>query len=57
MEASQPFPTFYNEALDPSLAPLKYLTDVLGGFREEDGTYIKLVDLQETRRTDELLIR
>jgi hypothetical protein len=49
MEASQPFPTFYNEALDPSLAPLKHLTDVLGGFRDEDGTYTKLVDLQERK--------
>ena len=47
MEASQPFPTFYNEALDPSLAPLKHLTDVLGKFRDEDGTYTKLVDLQK----------
>ena len=47
MEASQAFPTFYNEALDPSLAPLKYLTDVLERFRDQDGTYTKLVDLQE----------
>ena len=47
MEASQGFPTFYNEALDPSLAPLKHLTDVLGRFRDEDGTYRKLADLQE----------
>ena len=49
MEASQPFPTFYNEALDPSLAPLKHLTDVLERFRDEEGTYTKLVDLQERR--------
>ena len=49
MESSQPFPTFYNETLDPSLAPLKHLTDVLGKFRDEDGTYTKLVDLQERR--------
>ena len=47
MEASQPFPTFYNEALDPSLAPLKHLTDVLARFQDQDGTYTKLVDLQE----------
>ena len=47
MEASQAFPTFYNEALDPSLAPLKHLTDVLGRFRDEHGTYTKLVDLQK----------
>ena len=47
MEASQAFPTFYNEVLDPSLAPLKHLTDVLGRFRDQDGTYTKLVDLQE----------
>jgi hypothetical protein len=47
MEAAQSFPTFYNEALDPSLAPLKHLTDVLGKFRDQDGTYTKLVDLQE----------
>ena len=47
MEASQAFPTFYNEALDPSLAPLKHLTDVLGRFRDQDGTYKKLVDSRE----------
>ena len=47
MEAPRSFPTFYNEALDPSLAPLKHLTDVLERFREQDGTYTKLVDLQE----------
>jgi hypothetical protein len=47
MEASRAFPTFYNEALDPFLAPLKHLTDVLGRFRDQDGTYTKLVDLQE----------
>ena len=47
MDASQTFPTFYNEALDPSLAPLKHLTDILGEFRDQDGTYTKLVDLQE----------
>ena len=47
METSQAFPIFYNEALDPSLAPLKHLTDVLGRFRDQDGTYTKLVDLQE----------
>lgn len=47
MEGSQAFTTFYNEALDPSLAPLKYLTDVLGRFRDQNGTYTKLVDLQE----------
>ena len=43
MEASQPIPTFYNEALDLSLAPLMHLTVL----RDEDGTYTKLVDLQE----------
>jgi hypothetical protein len=47
MKASQAVPTFYNEALDPSLAPLKHLTDVLGRFRDQDGTYRKLVDLRE----------
>ena len=47
MKASQTFPTFYNEVLDPSLAPLKYLTDVLERFRGQDGTYTKLADLQE----------
>jgi hypothetical protein len=47
MEGSQAVPTFYNEALDPSLAPLKHLTDVLGRFRDEDGAYTKLADLQE----------
>ena len=47
MKASQAVPTFYNEALDPSLAPLKHLTDVLGRFRDQEGTYTKLVDLQE----------
>lgn len=47
METSQTFPTFYNTALDPSLAPLKHLTDILGSFRDQAGTYAKLVDMQE----------
>ena len=51
MEASQPIPTFYNEALDLSLAPLMHLTVL----RDEDGTYTKLVDLQE--REEQLMNR
>ena len=47
MPRTEASPTFYNAVLDPSLAPLKHLTDILGGFRARDGTYAKLADLQE----------
>jgi hypothetical protein len=32
------------EALDPSRAPLKYLTTILTEYRAEDGTYLSLLD-------------
>ena len=55
-ETSKTFPTFYNETLDPSLAPLKHLTDILGEFRTQDGRYTKLVDLQEREGLMECLL-
>jgi len=34
----------YLEALDPLRAPLKHLTGILTEYRDEDGTYLSLLD-------------
>ncbi|KAF8964230.1 hypothetical protein BDZ97DRAFT_919961 [Flammula alnicola] len=40
-------PDFYSDPLDPTLAPLKHLTDVLGRFKDEQGTYAQLLVYEE----------
>lgn len=37
----------HQDIIDPALAPLKYLTDVLGAFKDEHGTYIRLLAHEE----------
>ncbi|KAF8194226.1 hypothetical protein BJ912DRAFT_194064 [Pholiota molesta] len=37
----------HQDIIDPALAPLKHLTDVLGDFKDEHGTYTRLLAHEE----------